>query len=141
MSISLKTLDHGFYYENETLPVVVAPVVDVGREWRFVVVARQVVASSGYNADTRCAADSGGGVEARKLAVEVASSMLPPCPVYVLDICQVGDEYRLIELNPFGGADLYDCDSNAIVEAVSEYAMRNDERYPKLTHGNVYNFN
>ncbi|MEM6468489.1 MAG: hypothetical protein AAF802_02890 [Planctomycetota bacterium] len=32
-AISLKTLDHGFYCEDEILPVVVAPVVDVGREW------------------------------------------------------------------------------------------------------------
>ncbi|MEM6468488.1 MAG: hypothetical protein AAF802_02885 [Planctomycetota bacterium] len=54
--------------------------------------------------------------------------MLPPCPVFVLDICQVSDEYRLIELNPFGGADLYGCDSNAIVQAVSEFAMNSNER-------------
>lgn len=126
-SISLKTLDHGFYYEDETLPVVVAPVVDVGREWRFVVVEGHVVAGSGYDAETRLGAASGRDVEARELAVEVASSMTPPCPVYVLDICQVDDEHRLIELNPFGGADLYDCDSKAIVGAVSEYAMRNNK--------------
>ena len=127
-SISLKTLDHGFYYEDVTLPVVVAPVVDVGREWRFVVVEGLVVAGSGYDADTRRATDSGGDVPARLLANEVASTMLPPCPVYVLDICQVGDEFRLLEVNPFGGADLYDCDSEAIVETVSDYAIKNSKQ-------------
>ena len=33
-----------------------------------------------------------------------------------------------IEMNPFDGADLYDCDSEAIVNAVSEYAIRNSEQ-------------
>ena len=61
-------------------------------------------------------------------AHEVASTMLPPCPVYVLDICQVGDEFRLIELNPFGGSDLCECDSEAVVEAVSDYAIRDREQ-------------
>ncbi len=58
------------------------------------------------------------------LANEIATSLEAPTPVYVLDICQVGDEYRLMELNPFGGADLYDCDADAIVEAVSDYAIK-----------------
>ena len=111
-AISLRALDHGFYYEDETLPVIAARVADVGREWRFVVVEGLIVAGSGYD------------TEARKLAEEIATSMEPPAAVYVLDICKVGDDYRLLELNPFGGADLYDCDASAIVEAVSKYADR-----------------
>lgn len=123
-SISLKALDHGFYYDDETLPVVIAPVANVGREWRFVVVDGQVIAGSGYNAQMRIAATGGEDAKARSLAEEIASSIEPPSPVYVLDICVVDDECRLLELNPFGGADLYDCDTQAIVEAVSSYAMR-----------------
>ncbi|MEM7385179.1 MAG: hypothetical protein AAF514_09570 [Verrucomicrobiota bacterium] len=44
--ISLEKLDHGFYYEDETLPVVAAPVRQVGNEWRFVVASQRVVAGS-----------------------------------------------------------------------------------------------
>ena len=124
-SISLKTLDHGFYYEDETLPVIVAPVANVGREWRFVVVGRQVIAGRGYNAETRSASAAGENSRALDLAVGIASSMEPPSPVYVLDICEVDDKCSLLELNPFGGADLYDCDSQAIVKAVSDHAIRN----------------
>lgn len=76
----------------------------------------------GYVAVTRSAAASGEDTEARKLAEEIALSMPPPTAVYVLDICRVGDDYRLLELNPFGGADLYDCDVHGIVEAASKYA-------------------
>ena len=122
-SVSLKSLDHGFYYEDETLPVIVAPIVDVGREWRFVVVKDRVVAGSGYDADTRSAAGSSDQGGPFSLAEEIASSIVAPAPVYVLDICQVGDGFRLMELNPFGGADLYDCDAVAIVAAISDYAL------------------
>lgn len=123
-AISLRSLDHGFYYEDETLPVIAAPVADVGREWRFVVVEGRVVAGSGYDADTRTAAASGGERSPRAFAGEIASVLESPAPVYVLDICQSGVEYRLMELNPFGGADLYNCDAVAIVQAVSGYAGR-----------------
>lgn len=123
-SISLKALDHGFYYEDETLPVIVAPVANVGREWRFVVVDGQVIAGSSYDAETRSATKAGEDSNALDLAEEIASSIEPPSPVYVLDICEVDEKCRLLELNPFGGADLYDCDPQAIVKAVSDHAIR-----------------
>nr|WP_315861463.1 ATP-grasp domain-containing protein [Stieleria tagensis] len=126
-SISLKALDHGFYYEDETLPVIVAPVANVGREWRFVIVDGQVITGSSYDAGTRSASSAGEDSNALDLAEEIASSMEPPSPVYVLDICEVDDKCRLLELNPFGGADLYDCDPQAIVKAVSDHAIRSLE--------------
>ena len=121
---SISRLDHGFYYEDETLPVIVAPVANVGREWRFVVVDRQVIAGSGYNAEARSPSAASENSKARELAAEIACSMEPPSPVYVLDICEVDDKCRLLELNPFGGADLYDCAPQAIVRAVSDHAIR-----------------
>ena len=42
--------------------------------------------------------------------------------VYVLDVCQCNGELRLLELNPFGGADLYACDAYAIIDSVSAVA-------------------
>lgn len=126
-SISLKALDHGFYYEDERLPVIVAPVANIEREWHFVVVDRQVIAGSGYNAETRSASAASENSRARELAAEIAHSMEPPSPVYVLDICEVDDKCCLLELNPFGGADLYDCDPQAIVKAVSDHAIRSVE--------------
>ena len=41
-----------------------------------------------------------------------------PEPVFVLDLCEHAGELRLLELNPFSGADLYDCDRARIVAAV-----------------------
>jgi len=120
--ISLSKLDHGFYYEDEALPVVVAPVRNIGAEWRFVIVAGNVVAGSAYDPTTHkpvaAALDSAAGA----FATRVASSLRAPSDVYVLDVCECDNELRLLELNPFGGADLYACDAKAIIQAVSEVA-------------------
>ena len=41
-----------------------------------------------------------------------------------LDVCECGGELRLLEVNPFGGADLYACDPFAVVDSLSALALR-----------------
>ena len=53
--ITLGALDHGFYYDDESLPVVVAPEMEIGDEWRFVIVGATVVAGSDYTSEARAA--------------------------------------------------------------------------------------
>lgn len=62
------------------------------------------------------------GSAAAAFASEVAKQLPEPAVVYVLDVCECDGELRLLELNPFGGADLYACDANAVVESVSAVA-------------------
>ena len=112
-------LDHGFYFDDLTIAVIVAPVRSVTREWRFVVVDGQVIAGCEYEASRR--SPRGGEItrSVSALANEVASSLEAPADVFVLDLCEADGELRLIELNPFGGADFYDCDPAAIVKSVA----------------------
>ncbi len=117
--LTLAALDHGFYYDDPNLPVVAAPVQTVSREWRFVIVNRRVVAGSGYQADGRIATSNDALDNARQFAAEVVESLPPPDPVYVLDVCETSHGLRLIELNPFSGADLYGCDGPSIVSAIA----------------------
>jgi ATP-grasp domain-containing protein len=122
--VSLAALDHGFYYDDPDLPVVVAPVRQVAREWRYVVAGGQVVAGSGYIADGRTAApDDPNGLPWR-FAAEVAQHLRSPEPVYVLDVCEADTGLRLLELNPFSGADLYGCSGADIVRRVAAIARQ-----------------
>jgi hypothetical protein len=41
----------------------------------------------------------------------------------MLDICECDKQLRLMELNPFGGADLYGCDAGVVVQAISALAI------------------
>jgi hypothetical protein len=120
--ISLSALDHGFYYDDADIPVVVAPVQEVGREWRYVVVDRRVVAGSAYAATGRAALPDDPKGAAWSFAARVAAELPPPERVYVLDVCEAAGQLRLLELNPFSGADLYACDCEVLVPAVSAVA-------------------
>lgn len=119
--ITLAALDHGFYYDDEELSVVVAPAVEVGAEWRFVVAGARVVAGSGYAPDGRTAGTAITDSHASwHYAADVITRLSPPDPVYILDVCETPAGLRVLELNPFSGADLYNCDRRAVVEAVHE---------------------
>ncbi|MBA3395953.1 MAG: ATP-grasp domain-containing protein [Deltaproteobacteria bacterium] len=122
--ISLAALDFGFYFDDPALPVVVAPARQVQREWRYVVVDGEVVAGSAYEADGRRALPDDPTGRPWAFAKAVASDLEPPESVYVLDVCESGGELRLLELNPFSGADLYACDADDVVRTVSVAARR-----------------
>ena len=121
--ITLAALDHGFYYDDPTIAVVVTPVRSIGREWRYVVVNCRVVAGSAYEADGRAALPDDPGGQPWAFATEVAAKLEPPESVYVMDVCESDGKYWLLELNPFSGADLYACDPHDVVAAVSVAAV------------------
>jgi hypothetical protein len=123
-AITLKALDHGFYYEDEQLPIIVAPVREVTREWRYVIADRQVIAGSAYTATTRAATSDDPAGEPWRLAVTVAEPLDPPERVYVMDACEADGALHLLELNPFSGADLYGCNRRSVISAISAVALK-----------------
>ena len=124
-TLTPETLDCGFYHDDDSLPVIVAPRRQVEAEWRFVVVEGAVVAGSAYQADGRRAAASVTPADAPwRFAEEIAEGLEPPEAVYVLDVCRAERAFWLLELNPFSGADLYGCDGAAVVRAVEQWAAR-----------------
>ncbi len=119
--VSPKALDYGIYYDDDALPIVIAPVVNIGREWRYVVVDGAIVAGSAYDAVGREAIPSGAHEASWCFAADVAARISAPEPVYVLDVCEREGELKVLELNPFSGADLYACDRRAVVVAVTAF--------------------
>lgn len=120
-NISWSSLDFGFYFDDPELPIVVAPVRNITREWRYVVVNHKVVAGSAYQAATRTALPDKPDGQSWVYASEIARELQPPDPVYIMDICEADGDLWLLELNPFSGADLYACDGDAIVNAISGF--------------------
>jgi hypothetical protein len=82
-------LDHGFYYEDLELPIVIAPVTVVHEEWRFVVVRGTVVASSGYQAAGRSATTA-------VVPTEVATRV---CQKFCVRSCRTSDGQTSFEFD------------------------------------------
>lgn len=121
--LSLGALDHGFYYDDERLPIVVSDVRTVGREWRLVVGQGQIIAGCEYQA-SRTGMGAGVPGSVLNVATRVASASWQAAPLYVVDVAEVDGALAVMELNPFSGADLYDCEPDAIVDAASAVAAR-----------------
>lgn len=116
--LSPGALDLGFYYDDPSVPVVLAEAVALEREWRFVAVDGRLVSDSGYRADgVRSAVvdpPPAGAIRAAEAALAVS-----PEPTVVIDIAELSaGGFRLVEFNLFSGSDLYGCEPRAIVEAI-----------------------
>ncbi len=98
-------------------PVVIAPPKFILREWRFFVVGGKVITGSQYR-----------GPYGREISPEVpedvaryAQDMVdlwPMAPCFVIDIAQIKDGLRVIEINCFNGSGLYACDAAKAFAAV-----------------------
>ncbi len=119
-NISLKDLDHGFYYDDTSIQIIISPVKTIIEEWRYIIVDMNVVAGSSYIAETRTEIPADIKGTQWQYAQEVSKNLVPPEDVYVMDICRVDNDFKLLELNPFSGADLYGCDRDAIVKSITE---------------------
>ena len=120
-TLTLKDFDFGLYFDDPGLPVVIAPQQEIGREWRYVVIGQEVVAGSGYDPLGRKGTPDDGP---KAVADEIACCLAKPGDIYVIDLCESNGEIRLVELNPFSGADLYRCDGKAICEAMADYVRQ-----------------
>ncbi len=77
------------------------------------------VAGSGYAADGRTAGRPlGDDHPALEYAQSILAYLAAPEAAFVLDVAEGPDGLRLLELNPFSGADLYACDRSAVVDAI-----------------------
>jgi hypothetical protein len=117
-NITMHAVDFGFYFEDEMLPVVVAPAQKITKEWRYVVINKKIVASSGYDPLTHKGIHSNGPDDK---AAEIARELTVAGEVYVMDLCHSDGEILLLELNPFSGADFYCCSGERIVSAMTDY--------------------
>jgi hypothetical protein len=105
--------------------VVVSPPQEIVAEWRFVVADRKVVAGCQYKNMGQLNSQPHYDDKAFDLASQIASTGYEPDAAWVMDICRTTDgAYHLLEIGGFSFADLYSCDKRAVVEGVSNAAIK-----------------
>jgi ATP-grasp domain, R2K clade family 3 len=106
--------------EDNDVEVVLAPQQEIGREWRTVVVGKNVAAFSLYRKYQQKWEER--SIDAEALAaVQQAITRYRPAGVFVVDVCEASDGMKIIEYNNFNTAGLYDCDVAAVIDTVSEF--------------------
>jgi hypothetical protein len=143
--LSWEALDYGFYYEDRDLPVIVARTRPISREFRFVVTRSPqpegmlpawTAVGGQYDLGTRRitphAAPAPGEAfslekhfdEALWFAMGAAAALPAPVDVYVMDVCESEGQMKVLEVNPFSGAELAGIDAGRVVFEVDSAANR-----------------
>ncbi len=116
---------------NTSTEVTISPVKKIISEWRFIIIDKIVVSSSRYKYHNRL--HISGNIKdieegALQLAEDIANNNWQISEAYVLDICQVIDGFKVIEINCLNASGFYDCDIMNIIYSASELANKQWER-------------
>lgn len=111
------------YLDNNDFEVIVSEPKELGCEWRLVVVDGSIVASSLYRQYQQVKPEEHWHAPVTDVVCQ-AIEKFEPAPVYIIDVAQYGDEYKVIEYNTFNSAGFYDCNVEAIIDAVSTYVQQ-----------------
>lgn len=108
------------YLDENDFPVVISKAKTIGCEWRVVVVDGKISSYSLYRQWQRVMPEHHILPEVEDLVLK-AHARFAPAPVYVIDVCQVGDEFKVIEYNTFNSSGLYECEVEKIIDDINEY--------------------
>ncbi len=103
-------------------PVVVASPCSIQAEWRFFVVAGEIVGCSEYRRFGRPSIDG----TVPHLAIELAAQLAlrwSPADVYCLDLASCGDRIGVLEANCFNGSRFYGAVVERVLRAVNVFVQ------------------
>lgn len=107
------------YITETNFNVIVSPVKNIGREYRLISVDNKIVAWSMYreNGERKeiCELDGGALYAATK-----AQALFKPLDVYVIDIAETDEGWKVMEYGTLNCAGWYKCDVNNIVTAIND---------------------
>jgi len=115
-------IDIGYLTDND-FEVAISEPKDIGVEWRTVVVDGKISDCCIYKQYQKVMPQRHILPEVEAL-IYAAHERYAPAPVYVIDIAQVGDEFKVIEYNTFNSAGLYALDVARIMDDVNAYVMK-----------------
>lgn len=105
---------------RQDFDVCVSPVQYVENEWRLPVVDGKIADYSAYIQNRRLLPE-------RKIldaVLDIANEAIKrhnPAPAYVIDVGQVGKDFKIVEYNGFNCAGMYQCNVENVVGAVNDY--------------------
>jgi hypothetical protein len=112
----------GFYEVKPEELCVVAPPVNIEKEWRFFVSNGKIITGSLYrdgSRSVRVLANEADTASAKELLDYCTEQGYNPDSIWVMDMCETRAGRRcILEVGSFSSSGLYACDTDKIVEAV-----------------------
>jgi len=103
--------------------IIVSEPYNLRYEWRLWIVNKKVITASKYREEFRLKKEGGCPESVVKFA-ENRCLEYTPHDVFVMDVCQTGDEFYIVECGCMNSAGFYASDIRAIVKSVTEYFLK-----------------
>jgi hypothetical protein len=100
--------------------IIVSEPYQLRYEWRLWIVNKKVVAASKYREDFRLKKEKGCPASVVQFA-EQRCNEYTPHDLFVMDICETGDSYYIVECGCLNSAGFYHADITAIVSSVTDH--------------------
>lgn len=112
---------------NATTKVWIAAPKTIQKEWRLFIVDDEIVASSRYMKDGVLNENQDDQPEAMIAFAKTCIATYRLHEVYVMDIAQTVEGFRLIECNCFNGTGFYGHDVETVVSAINTFIKKENE--------------
>lgn len=126
-NINLKSLDYGFYYDDINLEIIISSYKKITKEWRFVILndgKNTILGFSGYDNNRNPISILDAPISFAEEVALIASPLVLPDLAYILDVAEIDGKMKVVELNPFSGADFYLCSPEKIISETTKLLLQ-----------------
>jgi len=127
------------HFDNSTKAediIVLAMPTVIRAEYRFVIGQGEIIAASMYQKDGKPQQLPGAPKDAHEAVADIVKVIEKDCPIapmYVIDVAQdYNFNFKLLELNSFTSAGLYEADKKAVVDATNRIALEEFKSYQNV---------
>lgn len=121
-----KLNDSGYFEHNDNLAII-APIQNIGREWRVFVIDNKLVSMCQYALNGKPNQQTHVPTEMTTF-LEDALKIYSPSPCFVVDVAEIFDnnktQLKIVEFNSINSAGFYACDIATIVTELSKFAIK-----------------
>lgn len=102
-------------------PVIIAPPIEIAKEWRTIVVGNKIIAASQYKDHGELLKDGDVPDKVINYGQDVLNSIsYSPDPAWVLDLCETeSGDLKVLEVGSFSCSGFYECDLNVVVKSLN----------------------
>jgi hypothetical protein len=131
-NLNFNSFDLEFQYFNDiSLLMIISSLKKIEKEWRLVIANKKVITGSQYKTNYELEVSNDCPQEVIDFGNEIAKEWQPD-NLFTMDICKSSGKLKLLEINSFSCAGLYDCKLDVVINEASKLAIEEWKEYQKI---------